>query len=385
MALPVGQGDAFYLERNGKSILVDGGKGRKKFSTLFTKHTKKDSVDILACTHNDADHANGVLGFLESGLGCGEVWLPKFWLDVLPAILKPFYEFLPSLVKEIRDIPFASDQQNTQEQFSLENYAINSRNESNSQGESERIEKDGWTESTAAVLEEAREWRYELYTPHEFHLLFYSQLFKSPEKLNLLSSAIEAADRIRNIALAAYRSGIPVRWFEFSSVRISSIGTNTLEPLNATEVTYIRPSNQSILKALALTVANKQSLVFWSPKTYDFPGVLFTADSDLENTNLPDEYDFHNALVTSPHHGSDSNKPAYSQVNKAAGKNSNTITWIRSDCKSRKRPGATFRQQTHRYCTLCNYSPHQKQTIKLTFSRGAWIPNCCIKCSCSSH
>lgn len=384
MALPVGQGDAFYLERNGKSILVDGGKGRKNFSTLFTKHTKKDSVDILACTHNDADHANGVLGFLESGLECGEVWLPKFWLDVLPAILKPFHEFLPPIAKEINgisDMFFANEQQNTLEQLSLEKYTIDSGNELNLQGEPEQIEKDGWTKSTASILEEAGEWRYELYN-HEFHLLFYHRLLKSPEKLNLLSSAIEAADRIRNIALAAYGSGIPVRWFEFSSGKISSIGTNILEPLNAKEVTYLRPSNQSILKALALTVANKESLVFWAPKRGDLPGVLFTADSDLENTYLPNESDFQNALVTSPHHGSESNYTAYCKVNTAAGENSNTITWIRSDCKSRKRPGATFRQQTRRYCTLCNYSTHQKQTIKLTLSGGAWIPNCCIKCSC---
>jgi glyoxylase-like metal-dependent hydrolase (beta-lactamase superfamily II) len=86
-ALPVTQGDAFYAETDdGFRVLVDGGRSRCALPELFRKYTKSDRVDVLVCTHNDADHAEGVLGFLENGLGCGELWLPATWLDALRSL-----------------------------------------------------------------------------------------------------------------------------------------------------------------------------------------------------------------------------------------------------------------------------------------------------------
>jgi beta-lactamase superfamily II metal-dependent hydrolase len=76
LALPVGQGDAFFLKSPDGSVLVDGGRSVEGFRELFERVTGQREVDVVLCTHNDADHANGVLGFLRSGLGCREVWLP---------------------------------------------------------------------------------------------------------------------------------------------------------------------------------------------------------------------------------------------------------------------------------------------------------------------
>src|SRR6266511_1241687 len=92
IAVPVGQGDAFYLERNGWSVLVDGGRSRSGFASAFQTATRADGASVVVCTHNDADHANGILGFLEAGFRCGEVWLPGHWLGALPSVLKPFVE-----------------------------------------------------------------------------------------------------------------------------------------------------------------------------------------------------------------------------------------------------------------------------------------------------
>ena len=105
-AIPVGQGDAFYLESDGWSALVDGGRSRSGFASAFQTATKANGANVVVCTHNDADHANGILGFLEAGFSCGEVWLPGRWLGALPSVLRPFVEVFvdtPLAVAESRD------------------------------------------------------------------------------------------------------------------------------------------------------------------------------------------------------------------------------------------------------------------------------------------
>jgi glyoxylase-like metal-dependent hydrolase (beta-lactamase superfamily II) len=92
IAIPVGQGDAFYLETKAGAVLVDGGRMIDGFGELFRQHTQRDGVDILVATHNDADHPNGVLGFLRAGLTCNEVWLPGRWAQLLPQVLRRWEE-----------------------------------------------------------------------------------------------------------------------------------------------------------------------------------------------------------------------------------------------------------------------------------------------------
>lgn len=88
IAIPVGAGDSFFLERNGRTILVDGGRAEHGFPTLFQKATSRKNVDVVICTHNDADHANGVIGFLKAeNFRCSEVWLPGTWSQALPHVL----------------------------------------------------------------------------------------------------------------------------------------------------------------------------------------------------------------------------------------------------------------------------------------------------------
>src|SRR4051812_10695809 len=58
-ALPVRQGDAFFYRRGTFSALIDGGRSRASLPILFRELLKRTDVDVLVCTHNDADHANG--------------------------------------------------------------------------------------------------------------------------------------------------------------------------------------------------------------------------------------------------------------------------------------------------------------------------------------
>jgi Metallo-beta-lactamase superfamily len=104
VGVPVGQGDAFFLETPHGSVLVDGGRSVQGFAELFQWSTGRTAVDSVICTHNDADHANGILGFLEAGLGCGEVWLPGRWLTVLPHALDPSLEVFESLLRQAQEV-----------------------------------------------------------------------------------------------------------------------------------------------------------------------------------------------------------------------------------------------------------------------------------------
>ncbi|HHW41582.1 MAG TPA: MBL fold metallo-hydrolase [Syntrophomonadaceae bacterium] len=98
IAIGVGQGDAFFLDNASTTILIDGGRSTQGFPAQFQKVTERESVDILVCTHNDADHANGILGFLQSGLTCNEVWLPGSWTDRLEDILLHPSKFIEELI-----------------------------------------------------------------------------------------------------------------------------------------------------------------------------------------------------------------------------------------------------------------------------------------------
>jgi len=101
IAIAVGRGDAFFFERDGKTALIDGGGSERGFATQFRNTTGVEGVDVLVCTHNDADHSLGLLGFLECGLTAREVWLPSSWLDRLDDLLLRPREFFGELIRDI--------------------------------------------------------------------------------------------------------------------------------------------------------------------------------------------------------------------------------------------------------------------------------------------
>ena len=386
IAIPVGQGDAFCLERDAFSVLIDGGRSRSAFPAMFQRATKKDGVDVIVCTHNDADHANGILGFLEAGLGCEEIWLPGRWLSALPDVLRPFAEVYEELLNDIAKMdtmPFVEGLQTGS--LLIEAYAEYVRHGCTDYSISRA--GDGWPNAYLRMLEVAEPWEVLNSQPVPWYteewrlaIKYYHQL--GTAKVQLLWSAIDAAVRIRVIATEAIHRSIPVRWFEFNTPTPSG-GVPALLPLNAREVTRLRPRVGSLLDWLALTVSNKESLVFWSPPTSD-PGVLFTADSDLENVGLPS--DLPCAIVTAPHHGSEANANAYRAV-VAATNGLASVTWVRSDGRYQSRPGDSYRGLVSpRLCTLCqqpNGSWTKKQTVHLYSCGGAWVRHqSSQECSC---
>jgi len=396
VALPVGQGDAFYLDRGDWSVLIDGGRAQHSFGTTFQTITGVRAVDVLVCTHNDADHANGVIGFLESGLECNEVWLPGRWLGAIPSILRPFVEVFVQIAKEVVQEKMGEQLQGAPlpGNTPLERFA-EGLTEQREQGETEEgapLGEDGWPEGLLEGLEQAEPWDLDGWVwpgyPEDWPHPIYPNpqyLRMGPTRVRLLWSAIEAARKVRAIAIAAFHRGVPVRWFEYD-VHMPRGGRAELQPLNARAIARVRPVVGPLLRLLALTVSNKESLVFWSPPSDDFRGVLFNADSDLNNVQLPGG--MAGAIATAPHHGSEANANAYSAVSGAAGRDAASLTWVRSDGRYRSRPGASYLTVLgRRLCTMCRVggTTHSvKRGVRLFARRGGWnrhrnTPNCSCK------
>ena len=136
-------------------MLLDGGKSVKGIAAVFKEHTKTNGVDILVCTHNDADHANGVLGFLQAGLLAKELWLPGRWLDSLPQVLKPLHSIVEQLASAL-----ISNQLQIHEQPAGEDPLERLKyveSDANHRGQKfSDIGADGWPEQLLAELERCR-------------------------------------------------------------------------------------------------------------------------------------------------------------------------------------------------------------------------------------
>lgn len=83
-ALTIREGDAFLLEDNGWKCLFDSGKDGIIVDLL--KYKGIDKLDLAICSHNDADHANGFIELLQSGIKIDEIWLPGLWASILQYI-----------------------------------------------------------------------------------------------------------------------------------------------------------------------------------------------------------------------------------------------------------------------------------------------------------
>jgi len=392
IALPVGQGDAFLLETDKGTVLVDGGRAVKSFAHLFKTYAQRDGVDVLVATHNDADHANGVLGFLEAGFKCNELWLPGRWVQVLPHVLRPWEEVVVLLAKQAKQVANEFEEWTPYRPL-LEQYAefASSEVEESQDFVVEKIEVDesGWPYPLITNQEKT----FEDDLSGELFWRSRSRVWPTllgirylPERV-LFCEAIAAAKRIRQIALEAFHRGLPVRWFVYDPTRPAG-GETWLKPLNAREIARVTPIPESqrvtpipesqLLACLALTVWNKESFVLWAPPPYAGPGVLFTADSDLKDVSLPV---LKGAIVTAPHHGSENNRSVYQLVMQNS---VSEVVWVRSDGNFRKRPCKEYiRAPGKRFCTLCRNSTRPKQAVVLFVQSNIWVPDERVHpCSC---
>ncbi len=380
IALPVGQGDAFFLERRDVAVLVDGGRSPTAFSDLFRRLTERESVDVLVCTHNDADHASGLIGFFHGGLRAREVWLPGSWASRLRDLLLQPGEFSDELAENVLEARMSE-----QEASHLEDFA---HRENPNLKEWKAEEERRPIEAIGEAIETAEE-AAPFYSPALWTHPFLDgpwppgwkrdwEIFHDRAKTQILLEAIEAAGRIREIAVLAHHAGARIRWFHFES-ECSAGGEVFLVPLNAREIMQIPPPIAA-MRWLALTVSNRESLVFQVPREAGHPGVLFTADSDLGS--VEDVAWDRGMIITAPHHGSEANADAYKKFQREADDDRESI-WVRSDGRFRSRPCEEFRGlRSLRFCTLCRGSRDPKQAVHLEAAIGRWRPVQTRECRC---
>ena len=379
VALPVGQGDAFFLQHGAFSALVDGGRSVRRLPRLFSTHLKDRHVDVLVCTHNDADHANGILGFLRSELRCNEVWLPALWCERLRDLLDTPNEFVKELAANVATFNLPEGDVDS-DRWSLEKVA--------------NLLVDGYPEREIVATQDAAmplegmehdNGQESIWNWHLDHPLTALWCLDSPKKFGLFLEAMSAAKRIREIAVACTHRNVPIHWFQYCQDLNRSCfedSTNdSLIPINSVRVATT-PDTRSALNYISLSTANRLSLVFCSPSSKTCPGVVFTADSDLRfASNIPWRLGM---IVTAPHHGSEANGRAYShvacEIDEAGG-----LFWVRSDGKFKNRPGASYcaLPGVRRFCTLCRQTRYQTQAVKFRISAGCWAPCQSVRsCSC---
>lgn len=81
--LDVGQGDGIYLQADGTSILIDGGSSSKASLGQyqlepFLLEEGAGHLDLAVLTHDDSDHANGLIWLLEKGYDIRMVGMADF-------------------------------------------------------------------------------------------------------------------------------------------------------------------------------------------------------------------------------------------------------------------------------------------------------------------
>ncbi|MEX1028009.1 MAG: hypothetical protein WD049_08390 [Candidatus Paceibacterota bacterium] len=375
IALPVGQGDGFFYQNDAGSVLIDGGKSMRAIASQLHGATSCSELDVLVCTHNDADHANGVLGILESEIQCREVWLPGRWTERLEDLLENPHDFSCELYHDWRETRDEYADAGTLDELG-DRLSLEDRREDS---ETREWNTDWNNDAFLNALENATEsngpFFYEAYF-YEFGPYPWSPY--GPRGVKLLVDAVEAASRIRAIALAAFHAGAMIKWFEFGETSASPAHT-LLSPLNCREILRTRRMPPGALRFLALSKANRESLVFTVQPTDELPGVVLSADSDFGfSFNLPDgDY-----LVTAPHHGSESNANAYSQLASVLERGK----LVRSDGRYRSRPGISYLSlpPDRRYCTLCRGADSPKQTLEFHGTSAGWSPAANVRaCKCN--
>ena len=96
MALPVSQGDAFFLKSPDGSVLVDGGRSVEGFPELFVRITGQSEVESMLSTRYVLMAAENLPpGFPPGGgaVGGGHMWLVVGYSDYGPMIVSWGQEF----------------------------------------------------------------------------------------------------------------------------------------------------------------------------------------------------------------------------------------------------------------------------------------------------
>lgn len=350
-ALSVKKGDSFLLYSPSSTILVDAGQNKKHILQLLKQEQiKKNHINLIVCTHYDADHISGILSILESQkYTFDEIWLP----EILGSLSYTLSEDLISILRRLREID------------SVDRLTRNAP-ESNTIEENTRIPED--SPIRLASLDNILQARY---CPFAFEDVLFDLLrheSSSTIPIQAMHTNMWAALGIVHSALS---SGACVRWFKYRQSLTNRAYGFGMSALNSTETGLTRYSPDVFLYWLYLTTKNVESLVF-KFSCDQHPDILFCADSNLSFTSTPINLK-NNSVVTAPHHGSDSCNGAYNLIN------GSNLIYVRSDQSQSKRPGRGFLNQPNRYCTICrNRGPQKKVEISYTGSYPTVIGQKCM-------
>ncbi|PKL79813.1 MAG: hypothetical protein CVV25_06790 [Ignavibacteriae bacterium HGW-Ignavibacteriae-4] len=346
-ALPVNVGDSFYLEDEGKNILVDGGLSRKQIIQLLDDEKIPDNhFDVLICTHYDADHLYGIIGILKSKkYTFKELWMPEILGSIGYTISKKKLSILEILRKY-----------NNHEEVEMNIRGFKGREQ---ERKKENFENDLEKLNYNVVRNTYKHLKNEM--KHHFH--YYSDDLQGIH-LNLR--------KITNLLKLSLESGSYIRWFSFIDNMDATKVNHNLWALNCIETGLTEYNADDLDMALYLTTINERSLVFKYMEP-EKPEILFTADSDLSFVKNTIELN-DNSIVTAPHHGAQSSSLAYSKI---SGSN---LTFVRSDRSQVKRPCQDYIDQNIKYCTVCR-NKTKKQKVQLVLRNGQFSTNS-LKCSC---
>ncbi len=401
-ALTIREGDAFLLEDDGWNCLFDSGKDGSIVDLLEYKGINK--LDLAICSHNDADHANGFIALLQSGLQIDEIWLPGLWASVLQFVKENgigdnviewddefYYEGLESLFSEEsvscesfnqelsdwNELPRSDESTRFYERLhdKIVHHIIRSPDilfqlfASNLQNQF--MGEDSNKESVVDYIEDQFDCppyymrrklaRYFVKGSPFFRHLYNTHLdyFIKKEWDNSnsykrffyeLNDTLDfKLNNIIEIARLARQHGCAIRWLGPTSACTKEIieHGHGFVALNSKIMMHIRkPKNlMAYFCMLMLTNENKYSLVFEYTKN-NVPVIRFSADSNITCQSVSPYPE--NIIVTAPHHGSNANSNVYNQLK------GNDIIWIRSDKRTNKRPCKEFKNQPNKYCLACD-------------------------------
>lgn len=387
-ALPV-RGDSFLLFSGSKSVLVDGG---YKSTDLVTALGGAKHLDVVICTHNDLDHAGGLTDLLSQpgAPAIGEFWLPGRWSDHIEALITDPEGFVERLGAEIYEL--LADRTDFDPMTPYEDLILG---DDGPAGPSETEEGERPAPDHEAVDPDPEWWRALADQIRQRHIA--GPVWKTPPppshdarrqslsdgqksaRSAVVAEAIQSAKRIREIALQAAHHSVPVRWFDFEAFANGAgpLGgwPTVLEPLNACELTTPpNPVRSSVAYYLALSQANRESLVFHAVETPAMPGVLFCGDSPLSGGRKTAWPGFRHAssrgfLATAPHHGRASNAGAYAIAE--GWRPGAYIFWVKAGSSG---PACRDLQTRDHVCTQCTGVPLRAVdfTPHFTPSRGWW-------------
>ncbi|MEZ2322825.1 MBL fold metallo-hydrolase [Bacillus tropicus] len=390
------QGDAFLLEKEvkGKSnnyILVDGGQD-EQFAEQYYKELKGKSINLVVCTHTDADHVNGIISFFKKGFTCEEIWLPALWTANLTEILNGDNKFLQELALELKEAIKKDDfslrkyteqtKEKIREEVNIANEKGNIRNIIDLEEIIDEFRSD--KEKLLSFFNYNKILRYpSYYTFGEYEnvgrlLSFFdfNDVFNFYDKpllwkySELTGNIIKYYSKIVTIVLYAILRGVKrIRWWEYvenNEIMKSKINNcnEILTPLCHKELKGVI-KNYSKLYQYTLSKVNKESIVLLDKNDR----ILFSSDSDLEACKyIPKFVKGNEMLITSPHHGSRNNATAYQKIKKYLSSCGIQGIWIRTD-SAHISMGDDFPKilLDNRYCVNCyQWDSDRKRRMKIT-------------------